>query len=208
MKKSTDLESALKRFLPESSLDIACELLRKYPHHLTITQPRSTKHGDFRAGMKGQMHEISVNGNLNPYAFLITLMHELAHLVAHLEFGQRIKPHGEEWKQSFRLTMRPFIGKDVFPSDIEGPLKRYLVDPGATTHSDYNLFAALTKYDRRSDNVHILNELPANTIFKYGRERRSFKKGNKLRKRIQCVELSTGSVYLFDPLAKVQVQTT
>lgn len=135
-------------------------------------------------------------------------MHELAHLVAHLEFGHRIKPHGEEWKQSFRFTMKPFIGKNIFPNDIEGPLKRYLVDPGATTHSDYNLFAALTKYDRRSENVHILDELPLHTIFKYGRERRSFKKGNKLRKRIQCVELSTGHVYLFDPLAKVQVQTT
>lgn len=205
MKKSTDLESALQRFLPESSLNSACELLRQYPHHLTITQPRSTKHGDFRAGMRGQMHEISVNGNLNPYAFLITLMHELAHLVAHVEYGHRIKPHGEEWKQSFRFTMRPFLGKNIFPSDIEIPLRNYLKDPGATTHSDYHLFSALTRYDKRSANVHILDELSIGTIFRYGRERREFKKGEKLRKRIQCVELKSGSIYLFDPLAKVQL---
>lgn len=180
-------------------------MLRRYPHHLVITEPRSTKHGHFRAGMRGERHEITVNGNLNKYAFLITLIHEAAHLIAHLRYGERIKPHGEEWKQCFREAMRPFFGKSIFPEDIEIPLRRYMMDPGATTHSDFHLFKALSGYDRMSANVRLLDDIPENTLFVYGRDRRVFRKGAKLRKRYQCVEMASRDIYLFDPLAKVLV---
>ena len=206
MKNSTDLEKALERFIPANSIDLACALLRKYPHHLVITPPRSTKHGHFKPAPKGQRHEITVNGNLNPYAFLITMVHEVAHLVAHLEYGQRIQPHGQEWKDSFKLVMRPFFNKGIFPEDIEMPLKRYMMDPGATTHSDFHLFKALTKYDRMGPYTRILDDLPTGTIFIYGRDKKVFKKGEQLRKRYQCTELATKYVYLFDPLAKVFVK--
>jgi hypothetical protein len=207
LKNSADLESALSRFLPENAISLACDLLRAYPHHLIITGPRSTKHGHFKAGMRNERHEITVNGNLNKYAFLITLVHEAAHLIAHLRHGHRIKPHGEEWKSSFREAMKPFFGKDIFPTDIEIPLRKYMLDPGATTHSDYALFKALSSYDRMSPNVRLLDDIPENTLFIYGRDRRVFKKGPRLKKRYQCTELSTKSIYLFDPLAKVMLHS-
>ena len=155
--------------------------------------------------MRNERHEITVNGNLNKYAFLITLVHEAAHLIAHLRYGARIKPHGEEWKSSFREAMQPFFGKSIFPPDIEIPLRKYMIDPGATTHSDYNLFKALSAYDKMSSNVKLLDDVPENTLFIYGRDRRVFKKGPKLKKRYQCVELATKATYLFDPLAKVML---
>lgn len=207
MKNSTNLESALERFLPESALKLACDKLREYPHHLIITQPRSTKHGDFRtAGHRGDRHEITVNGNLNKYAFLVTLMHELAHLVAHVKYGPRIKPHGEEWKQSFRETLGPFLETDVFPGPIRAALRIYLRDPGATTHSDSRLFLELSRYDKMSPNVKLLIDVPEGALFIYGREHRLFKKGTQLRKRFQCTEVSTNTIYLFDPVAKVMVK--
>ena len=105
MQKSTNLESALRPFLPEGSVDLVCEKLRAYPHHLVITPPRSTKLGDFKADSRTGKMELTVNGNLNPFAFLVTLMHELAHLITHIEHGWNVKPHGTEWKSAF-IMMR------------------------------------------------------------------------------------------------------
>ena len=47
--------------------------------------------------------------NLNPYRFLMTLVHEVAHLVAFQKYGRAIKPHGKEWKFTFQTLMLPFI---------------------------------------------------------------------------------------------------
>jgi hypothetical protein len=131
-------------------------------------------------------------------------MHELAHLVAHVKFGGRIQPHGTEWKQCFRETLSPFVGVGVFPPDVEIAVKNYLKDPGATTHSDFHLAKALTRYDKHSSNVVILDDLPVGALFEYGRDRKLFKKGAQLRKRYECKEQKTGAIYLFDPLAKVK----
>jgi predicted SprT family Zn-dependent metalloprotease len=38
---------------------------------------------------------------------LITLIHEISHLVAFEKFGRNIKPHGNEWKYSFQRLMIP-----------------------------------------------------------------------------------------------------
>ncbi|HAD34265.1 MAG TPA: hypothetical protein DCF44_07170 [Chitinophagaceae bacterium] len=44
---------------------------------------------------------MSVNGNLNSYHFLITLLHEIAHMLVWEQFRNRVKPHGLEWKHVF-----------------------------------------------------------------------------------------------------------
>lgn len=204
MKKSTQLESALDRFLPANALSLVCSMLREYPHHLIITQPRSTKHGDFKtAGHRGDKHEITVNGNLNKYAFLITLMHELAHLVAHVKYGAKIKPHGEEWKQCFRETLTPFLHLDVFPDGVARAVRSYLKDPGATTHGDAALYLELSRYDRMTPNMKLLIDVQEGALFVFGKENRVFKKGRQLRKRFECIEMASKNVYLFDPVAKV-----
>lgn len=204
MKNSTNLEGALERFLPKEALALACSMLRQYPHHLVITQPRATKHGDFKTmGHRGDKLEITVNGNLNKYAFLITLMHELAHLVAHVKYGARIQPHGEEWKQCFRETLSPFVNMNVFPDDVSKAVRGYLRDPGATTHGDSALYQALSRYDRMTPNMKLLIDVPDGAFFYYGRENKLFQKGRKLRKRYECIEVATRHLYLFDPVAKV-----
>ena len=66
MKNSTDLEQALRPFLPENALTLTCEMLRAHPHHLIITAPRNTKLGDFTPDPIRGRHTLTVNGNLNP----------------------------------------------------------------------------------------------------------------------------------------------
>jgi hypothetical protein len=202
MNRSTDLESVLARFLPPPALTEACAMLRKYPHHLVVSPPRRTKLGDFTVRGR-QDFEITVNGNLNPYAFLVTLMHELAHLITHIESGWRIKPHGEEWKNNFRKTLGPFLGKGIFPEPLEKAIYSYLANPAASTCNDYNLSKALAQYDRKRPNVVHLDEIPHGSRFIYGRERKEFEKGAKQRTRYLCREVNTKNEYLFNPLVKV-----
>ena len=64
----------LKQYLPEGSFDEVSDYLEKYKVQLTITRERKTLLGDYRNSFAGKSHRISVNGNLNPYAFLITLL--------------------------------------------------------------------------------------------------------------------------------------
>jgi SprT protein len=205
-RRSTDLEGALGRFVPEGALEKVCEMLRQYPHHLEITPARSSKYGDFSIDYPSGEPRISVNGNLNPYSFLITLTHELAHLLTWLEHRDAVKPHGPEWKKAFRFTLGPFLNQSVFPDDVERALHRYLHNPAASTCSDTHLAAVLSRYDRNSHpDVKLLQEVPANARFMYGRDKRVFIKGEQLRKRYQCRCESTKAVYLFSPIAKIRV---
>jgi SprT protein len=204
MQKSTDLETALKPFLPEASVDLVCEKLRQYPHHLVITPPRSTKLGDFKADSRTGKMELTVNGNLNPYAFLITLMHELAHLITHLEHGWKIKPHGAEWKGAFKRTLGPFLRRDIFPEDLQLAIHQYLQNPGATSCSDLQMAKVLARYDKTSNPaICLVDDLPSGASFVYGRQKQTFVKGAKVRTRIQCTSADTGHLYLFHPLTKV-----
>ena len=204
MQKRTDLENALKPFLPEGSVELVCEKLRAYPHHLVITPPRSTKHGDFKADSKTGRLELTVNGNLNPYAFLVTLMHELAHLITHVEHGWHVKPHGDEWKSAFKRTLGPFLRRNIFPEDLQLAIHGYLQNPGATSCSDHTMAKVLARYDKKSHpDICMVDDLHKGEKFLYGREKRKFERGLKVRTRYQCKCLDTGHLYLFHPLTKV-----
>src|SRR6187455_3787837 len=89
---------ALAAFLPEGCFDKVVHYLHHYKVHLTVTRERKSVLGDYRNAVHGKNHRITVNSNLNKYAFLITLLHELAHLLAHEKYGHRILPHGAQWK--------------------------------------------------------------------------------------------------------------
>lgn len=205
MKNSTNLESALESFLPPAALELACEKLREYPHHLVITPPRSTKLGDFTADPRGNRHVLTVNGNLNQYAFLITLMHELAHLITYLEHRDDVKPHGHEWKGYFKQTLGPFLRRNVFPDDVAKAISSYLSNPAASTCADIPLSKTLARYDRNSHpDVKLLDDIPVHSRFIYGRDRRVFIKGERLRTRYRCFEEGTRYEYLFSPLVKIR----
>ncbi|HMJ46147.1 MAG TPA: SprT-like domain-containing protein, partial [Ferruginibacter sp.] len=109
----------LQQYIPEGCFDDVLYYLQHYKVQLTVTRHRLTVLGDYRHRHEGKNHRISVNGNLNKYSFLITLLHELAHLFTYERFGHRVQAHGLQWKEEFGKILSQFISKKIFPADVE-----------------------------------------------------------------------------------------
>ena len=194
----------LAQYLPDNTFEDVVGYLNHYKVHLTITKSRSSILGNYKHNINTKHHRISVNGNLNKYAFLITLLHELAHLVTFENFGSRVQSHGKEWKHIYGQILAVFVDKKVFPTDIENEILRTLHNPGASTCSEESLQRVLYQYDTRKANHHLLEQLPEGSYFKI-KDGRVFKKGKKRTKRFICEEISSSKAYLFSPVHEVQV---
>ena len=190
----------IHKYIPENAIDSVEELLEKHAFYLIIKNNRKTKHGDFRPLFNGKM-QITINNDMNAYRFLITLIHEIAHLVTYKKY-KRVKPHGIEWKMNFQHLMLPFLKLEIFPNDILPVLANYLRNPKASTDSDIHLSFALKQYDEKSDKNYIF-EIPLHSKFIHNN--RLFIKGEKRRIRYKCTELKTKKDYLFHPTAEVDL---
>jgi len=197
------MESVLTNYLPERAVVPCMELIKLNGVHLKIVNERVTRHGDYRRHVNGQ-HQITVNATLNKYRFLITLIHEIAHLVAFEKYGRRIKPHGLEWKRTFQHLMLPFIRPEVFPPTILPLLAKHFRNPKASSSTDAHLSVALKSFDQQQSDKTYVFELPLGSIFRIYNGK-LFRKGNKRIKRYECVEVSTGKVFLFQPNAEVEL---
>lgn len=196
------MNETLAKYLPQHAVKPVFELIVAHEVHLRIVNERVTRHGDYRKGPGGK-HEITVNANLNQYKFLITLIHEISHLVAFEKFGRQIKPHGNEWKYTFQRLMVPFIRPEVFPSQLLPLLARHFKNPSASSDVDATLTLALKQFDQPTDKNYIF-EIPYGSRFRI-RNGKIFQKGALRTKRYECVEISTGRMYLFNPNAEVEL---
>ncbi|AHF14363.1 SprT-like domain-containing protein [Niabella soli] len=192
----------LADYLPDATFEPVLAYLNQYKVHLTIAKSRTSVLGDYRHKIDTQHHRISVNGNLNRYAFLITLLHELAHLVTFERHGRRVASHGREWKNNYGQLLAQFIEKKIFPKDIEAELQRSLHNPGASSCSEEGLQRVLYRYDAHKKHYYLVEELPQGTLFALP-DGRVFKKGKKRTKRFECTEMKTGKLYLFSPIHEV-----
>lgn len=193
----------LQDYLPPGTYDAVLAYLRQYKVHLTVARERKSILGDYRHSTHHANHRISVNGNLNTYSFLITLLHELAHLLTFEQFGNKVLAHGREWKMIYAKMLAQFIQHKIFPADIEAELLRSLQNPAASTCAEDGLLRILRKYDAKESHHRLVEELSIHDLFRTS-DGRIFKKGEKLRKRYKCVEVKTGKVYLFSPVYEVE----
>jgi hypothetical protein len=194
----------LQHFLPQHTLEPIVAYLQFYHVHLTVARERKSILGDYRHRTTGKNHRISVNGNLNEYAFLITLLHELAHLLTFEKYGNKVASHGREWKHVFGQLLAQFIEKQVFPKDIEAALLQSLHNPAASSCADELLLRTLKKYDKRKNALVFVEEISEGALFAT-HDGRIFKKGQKLRKRYRCEEVKTKRIYLFSPVYEATV---
>ena len=156
----------------------------------------------------GGNHRISINGNLNKYEFLITLLHELAHLLTFEQFGNRVEAHGKEWKNLYSKLLIDFVQHKLFPVDIEKALQRSIINPAATANGETALLLVLRKYDaKKRTDQHLMAELQEGTLFST-EDGRVFRKGKKRVKRFECTEIKTGLKYSFSALSEVQIVQT
>ena len=191
----------LKKYLPEKTIDTIIEWIVNEKFYLRISRSRTTKLGDFRPASKYQPHKISVNHDLNKYSFLITLVHEIAHLLVWNKHKRKAKPHGIEWKTEFYYLMNNFLNKNIFPEDVEETLKNYLKNAKAASGSDLELTRCLQKYDDNPQQL-VLENIPHNSVFQI-QNGRIFKKKGKVRKRYKCVCMTNKKIYLVNPLVNV-----
>ncbi|HRB71301.1 SprT-like domain-containing protein [Flavobacterium sp. WV_118_3] len=196
------MKDKLAPYIPEHALDSVFELIKLNRVHLKIVNERVTRHGDYRKHPDGY-HQITVNASLNKYRFLMTLIHEIAHLVAFEKYGRNIKPHGDEWKLTFQRLMVPFLRPEIFPNQLLPLLARHFRNPKASSDTDATLALALKQFDPANDKNYIF-EIPYGSVFRI-HNGRIFKKGAQRIKRFECMELSSGRVYLFNPNAEVEL---
>lgn len=189
----------LRPFLPDGSEYYVSKFVIENTVHFTVSKARKTKLGDYRQPWDGKPHRISVNGDLNKYAFLVTTIHEMAHLTTFEKHGRRVSSHGSEWKSEFKELFEPIIQKEILPSDVTQAVGNYLVNAKAASCSDDRLYRVLRRYDQ---NKGILVEhLDPGTVFEL--KGKVFVLGRKLRKRFECKEWESGRMYRVLGLAEV-----
>jgi len=194
----------LEKYVPETSLPILKKWFEQRKFQLKITKKRSTKLGDFRANFNDSFCRISVNHNLNKYAFLITLTHEFAHLLVWNKHKNKVNAHGIEWKTEFAKLMQVHLDKNVFPNDIQLVLINHLKNPPASSQADIYLSKILKKYDDNSEKVICLKDVPLGTVFSL-ENNRVFKKLEPKRTRVLCEEIHSKKKYLIHSMAEIVV---
>jgi SprT protein len=197
--------SGLAQFLPAGTFEQVLPYFKEHTIHLTLARERKSILGDYRRPTVEQpVHRISINATLNQYSFLITLLHELAHMFVFIQYKDKVSPHGSEWKVEFRKMLIPYLGKHFFPPDIESALINYLNNPKASTCTDTNLYKALYRYSHSKEGVSLLEDMQINQRF-------SIANGNeyivleKRRTRFRCKEIKTGKMYLFPSIYEVRL---
>ena len=188
------------QLIPGNSKKKVIKLLESEPVIIRVTKKRISKHGDFRIKTNGEFF-ITINESTNPYRFLITLLHEIAHYIVFKKYSSISKPHGPEWKLAYRKILLPFLNKQIFPDQICRCLADYMKNPKASTDRDLNLFMALRKYDKKG-NYSLILEIEKGQSFRI-KGGRKFIKLNKRRKLYECREVSSNRIYLFSPQAEV-----
>lgn len=200
MREATDL-LGLRAHLPAASWPIVLHWLQRHSVVVRVSRSRRTKLGDYRVGNRRLPHRITVNEDLNRYAFLTVLVHEFAHFTTFERFPRHL-PHGKEWKAEYKRLMQPFLSQEIFPADVLGALEQHLTDAPSSSCTDHGLMRVLRRYD--ADPRPFLEELAESTVFRF--QQRLFVKGTRMRKRYKCKCLNDRRLYFIDPTAEVHVE--
>jgi hypothetical protein len=195
---------ALAAYLPEGSFEPVVSYLHQYKVHLTVTKQRKSVLGDYRHAGWGGNHRISINGNLNKFEFLITLLHELAHLLTYEQYRNKVDAHGKEWKYCYSQLLIVFVQLKIFPADIVKALQKSIANPAATANGETALLLVLRSYDAIKKEGHsTVADLMEGDLFQTDKGK-IFRRGKVRRKRIECLEVKTGLLYIFSPITLVR----
>jgi len=188
------LNAILKEYAPIGAVDYCISLWKKSPFDFKVTKKRNTKVGDFTSKGHRRNPRITINQDLNPYLFLQTFIHEVAHLHVYITLGNKVEPHGDEWKRTFSNLMLPLLAEHVFPQDILIELHRHMANPKASSYADPKLIEVFRKHDKNRAIHIVLSQLPEGSVFNF--HGRYFKKGKLRRTRILCQEIKSKRNYL------------
>jgi SprT protein len=198
---SKKILALLSEHLPAGAINYCFGLWRAQPFDFKLRKSRLTKVGDFTC-YPGRHPRITVNQDLHPFLFLVTYIHEVAHLDVHRQFGNSVEGHGKEWKQAFRLLLEPVLNESIFPADLLTALTGHMTDPRASSYSDPELVRVFRQYDPQAETLIFLSDIPEGSIF--GIRGRWFRKGETKRTRVLCQEMKSKRKYFVPMDAPVE----
>jgi hypothetical protein len=184
----------LQSHVPATSVEYCFKLWRACPFELKLSKSRQTKVGDFTSRRSRSHPRITLNNDLNPYLFLTTYIHEVAHLHVYKRYADRVDPHGEEWKQTFTDLLVPLLWEHIYPDEILHELRRHMVNPKASSFADSKLTEAFRLFDTTKSHAAVLSDLPEGSIFQL--QGKFFKKGKLRRTRFLCKDIKSKRDYL------------
>lgn len=196
---------AFAAYMPAGAMDKVKVWFEKYQIKLVITRARKSILGNYLHPHQGHPHHaITINGNQNPYSFLVTLLHELAHLETFVQYANKVQAHGVEWQNVYRSIMIDYLGQRIFPDDLERAIDLSLKKVKAGSCSDPKLYKALAAYDEeQTEGLVWVEELVQGNYF-VTKEGLVFQMIEKRRTRFLCEQLGTKKRYLFQGVARVK----
>ena len=203
-----EYKAILAKYMPADAVEPVHAFMDKYCVHLHITRKRTSKLGDYRWPQQGHNYqEISVNGDMNPYQFLLVLLHEMAHLNTHQRHGNDIQPHGHEWQEQYRQLLLQY--QPCFPDDIATLIARYTARIPLSRTVGKQIDAQLRHYDANFDpsTELTLDQLPPGTVFRIAaKPQKLFRSLEKRRTRWICLGLDDQRKYLVHGSARVVIE--
>lgn len=195
----------LHNHLPETAVEWVYGYLDRYKVHFHITRGRRSKLGDYRWPQgTHNYHEISVNGDLNPYLFLWVLLHEAAHLETHLHYTD-VQAHGHEWQGEYATLLREHL--QIFPPEAQPHIALYASRIPLSRAVGRKVEELLHHHDKGYDGSAVLHldDLPAGSLFRLKTKPDMLLRSvERRRTRWLCTEVSSRRQYTVNGAAEVE----
>lgn len=190
--------SLLEKYLPDNTLPHLKSWFGAYSIHIKITKGRNSKLGDYRK-MPDKSHQITINSTLQPQLFFFVLTHELAHLLAFEKYGNRISPHGAEWKNTFRIMLLESFS--IYEENLKPIILKFSKSPKANFMASPDLVRYFHIEDYEDETSYIEDLIPGE---KFCYKKQIYIIEEKRKKNYLCLNLNTQKKYIFKPLARVE----
>ncbi|MGC8864578.1 MAG: SprT-like domain-containing protein [Bacteroidales bacterium] len=139
----------LEPYLPPGTASLVTDMILSLPNlDVKVVEPRRSRRGDYVFKQPVGRHQITLNWNLSRHNFLITFLHEYAHLVVWNRYGGKVAPHGKEWKNVFREVAAPILALGILHPAFTAAFSQYLRNPYATSVRDEALMRACILADQ------------------------------------------------------------
>jgi SprT protein len=202
-KKIQREKAMLSEHLPESTVDYVHYLFQTYPCNFKIVPPRKGKLGDCRYPINGGSAQITVNGDLPKLQFLITTLHEFAHLKTFIEKGRKVAPHGNEWKENYVRLFEPLLNETHLAIDEIRVLRTHLSSPSASSCNDPALSDFFNAEQHTGPNTNLLKNIPDGSLFEFNGKK--YIKGNRVQKKYIIYAAETHRDFRLSGLANVKL---
>jgi hypothetical protein len=190
---------ALESKLPNNTWQLVSKWLSPYPCSVLLSRPRKTKIGDFRPARANKPTTITLNRDLAPYQMLLTLTHEIAHLINWSENGRKVAAHGPEWRNNFSALLRELSLIEDLDPQFKAAILNHARKPRSSAMYDPALFRLLRQLE--GDSTTLLADIAIGSPFFF--HGRAFTKESSARSRCICRAHDNGAKYRIAKLAPV-----